>query len=71
MSVPQPLSVVVDGRTWNLFDAAFTTPDGTYSFNFYAISHEHASMILDDIKATAVLTGQVVDCIKNGERDDA
>lgn len=63
MNVPQPLAVIVGGVKWNLFSADYTTPDGTYSFYFYAISFDHASLILHDIKETAVLSGQVIEII--------
>lgn len=58
--VPHPLTVVVDGRTWSLFHADYQTPDGKFSFYFYAISAEHAAAILQDIKATATLGGQTM-----------
>jgi hypothetical protein len=57
--IPHPLLVQVNGRTWLLFKADFITPDGEFSFYFYAISTEHAAAILADIKETATLGGQI------------
>jgi len=69
--IPMPFSCVVDGRRWNLFEAYYTTPDGKYSFGFYAISAEHAEHILQDIKETAVVSGQVLEAYKeNPDEDD-
>jgi hypothetical protein len=62
--IPNPFSVTVDGRVWNLFSADFLADGGTYSIHFYAISHEHALHILDDIKSTAKLSGQCLEAYK-------
>lgn len=62
--VPKPLSVVVDGRTWNLYAARYKTDDGEYEFDFYAISEEHARHIIDDIKETATFAGQAIGIYK-------
>jgi hypothetical protein len=52
-------TVRVDGRTWNLFSVDYDTPDGKFSFYIYALSSEHASMIVEEIRATARVSGQV------------
>ncbi len=57
--VQQP-TVHVDGRDWHLFDIEYQTADGRFSFYIYALSHEHAAMMLDELKQTARVTGQVM-----------
>lgn len=54
-------TVTVDGRQWNLFSVDYETPDGRFSFYIHALSYEHALLIVDDIKATARISGQVCD----------
>lgn len=58
-TMPMKTSVVVNGKTWYLFSAEFSSDDGVYRFPFYAISHEHAEIVLRDIKETAKVVGQV------------
>jgi hypothetical protein len=57
--VKQEIAPVVNGRTWRLFDAEFETADGKFTFYFYALSFEHASYVLEELKATAKLGGQI------------
>jgi hypothetical protein len=52
-------TVQVGGRDWRLFDIAFQTADGEYSVYMYALSFEHAQMMLDELKQTARVAGQV------------
>lgn len=56
-----PVSVVCDGRTWNLYAFEFDTPDGTFSSYLYAISDEHAAELLVDMKETARISGQIIE----------
>jgi hypothetical protein len=51
---------VVNGRTWYLYSLDYDTADGAFGTYFYAISDEHAEMIVEEIKATAKLRGQVI-----------
>lgn len=48
------------GRTWHLFAVDFDTPDGRFSTYIYAISHEHASAMLEDLRETGSIRGQIV-----------
>lgn len=57
-----PYSVTVDGRVWNLFDVEYQTADGKFGFYIYAINFEHASHIVEELKQTAKLSGQVLGC---------
>ncbi len=54
-----PLTTVVDGRTWGLFGVDFKTADGTFSTYIYALSFEHASHIVEELRATATLGGKL------------
>lgn len=62
---PHPLTVTVKNREWHLFSVDFTTPDGKYSFYIYALAMDHALMIVEDIKQTATLSGQVLSVAPN------
>lgn len=54
---------VVDGREWKIHSVEYSTKDGkTLSFYIYALSKEHASYLLEDIKNTAYLSdGEIID----------
>jgi hypothetical protein len=58
--IEQKFTVHVDGRRWQLFDIEFDTADGKFSTYIYALSHEHAEMILTELKASARIGGQIV-----------
>jgi hypothetical protein len=59
-TVKQQHSVTHEGRKWKLFTFEYNTPDGKFSSYFYAISLEHAAAIIEDIKETATLTGELI-----------
>ena len=63
-TVELPISCVVSGRTWKLFTFDYSTPDGTFSGYLHAISAEHAAEMLIDMKATAVLKGEMVGVVR-------
>lgn len=49
-------AVEVNGRTWFLHSLTYRDADGgKYSVYFYALSKEHASYIVDEIRNTAEL----------------
>lgn len=52
-----------DGKEWRLFDVGFRDADGRkFTFYIYALSREHASYMVDDIKRSASLEpGDIVD----------
>ncbi|WXL23934.1 hypothetical protein WG219_11260 [Ectopseudomonas mendocina] len=64
-AVTLPLSVIQDGKTWALFSFEYSTPDGRFSSYFYALSFEHASYILAEMRRTAGDIGQLVE-VRNG-----
>ena len=59
-----PLSVVEGGRTWHKFSCEYDTADGKFGFYIYAISFEHAVAMLEELKQTARVDGQVLRQIK-------
>lgn len=59
-----PLEVIVDGDRWFLFGASYEGPDGTFSIHFYARSMEHAAMVVEDIKSSLKLDGQICDVVQ-------
>lgn len=58
-----PLQVQVQGRTWRMFSCGYSTPDGEFSFYIYALSWEHAQLMLDDIKANAKVDGEIQETV--------
>jgi hypothetical protein len=59
----RPLTVTVNDRAWHLFGCEYDTPDGKFAFDIYALSHEHAAMMLDELKSTARLLGKIEDLV--------
>lgn len=57
--VQLPLTTVVNGRTWSLFGVEYVTADGAFSTYIYALSFEHASHIIEELRATAKLLGKL------------
>jgi hypothetical protein len=53
--VQLPITAVVNGRTWRLFGVDFTTADGEFVTYIYALSFEHATAIVEELKQTARL----------------
>lgn len=53
------LRPVVDGRTWRLFGLEYSTADGDFSTFIYALSAEHAAAIVEEMRQTARLGGEV------------
>jgi hypothetical protein len=60
-TIVTPIRVTVEGRAWRLFMAEYTNPDGKFSLTFHALSSEHAAAIVEEIKESLKLTGEV-DC---------
>lgn len=55
----QPLTCVVDGRTWRTFTCSYDSADGKFAFTIMAISMEHAAAMLEELKSTAKLDGEL------------
>lgn len=52
-----------NGRTWKTYTCSYDTADGKFVFTIMAISMEHAAAMLEELKATARLDGEVSDVI--------
>ena len=55
------LTCEVNGTQWYLFGFSYQTPDGKFTGYLHATSPEHASYMLEELKATAVLDGQIIE----------
>jgi len=56
---PNPLSVVVGGVRWVPFDVQFATQEGVFSFALFAVDWVHAIERLEELKATARISGEI------------
>ncbi|MGK4474130.1 hypothetical protein [Aeromonas molluscorum] len=59
-TIPIQLSTIVDGREWKLFTIRYTTPEADFEFYIHALSWDHANIILQDIRESGRVSGQVV-----------
>ncbi len=57
-------TVIVNGREWQLFAVDYDTADGKFTFYMYALAYEHALIMLEELKATAHIGGQVCEFVK-------
>lgn len=53
-------AVIKDGVEWRPFVMGYKTDEGNFTSIFYAVSPEHARLIIQDIRDTAELVGEVV-----------
>lgn len=60
-TVELPLTCEHKGRTWHLFTYDYQTEDGEFCGYLHALSFEHASILLEELKSTATLRGQMVE----------
>jgi len=54
------LAVEVEGKSWRLYTYDFQTPDGLFVGYLYAISAEHAVALIEDMKESAVYSGEII-----------
>lgn len=54
-------SCEVAGRTWHLYSFSYQTQDGNFSGYLHALSFEHASYMLEELKETAKIDGQILE----------
>lgn len=59
-------AVTVNGVKWKLFCVEFETADGKFITWVYAVDHGHAALILDEMKATAKVSGEFGGAINAG-----
>jgi hypothetical protein len=62
--ITTPIHCTVNGRQWHLFSAEYKADQGTYTLHFHAISMEHAAAVVEDIKATLTLRGELIGEVK-------
>jgi hypothetical protein len=60
-----PIRTTVDGRVWRLYLISYETVDGVFATHIYALSHEHAEILLDELKQTAKVLGELKAIIPN------
>lgn len=58
-----PITTEVRGQVWHLFTYDYMTQDGMFSGYLYALDMGHAEQLLSEMKATAVLSGQMIESI--------
>lgn len=58
------LAVQVDGRMWSPYIVEYTTADGVFTTKIFAVSMEHAAAVVEELKDTAVLKGELMKEIK-------
>lgn len=61
--VALPITTEVRGQAWHLYTYDYMTQDGVFSGYLYALDMGHAEQLLAELKATAVLAGQVIEAI--------
>jgi len=54
----------LQGRKWWPYSVKFTSPEGTFSVEIYAISDLHADLQVQALRETAVLDGQILETIR-------
>jgi len=59
-NVELPLTCEVGGRLWKLFTYEFQTPDGVFTGYLHALSAEHATYMLTELRESAVLKGEMI-----------
>ena len=54
----------VAGRKWNLYSFTYKTEEGNFVGYLHALSFEHASYMLEELKQTAEIDGQILEAGK-------
>lgn len=55
-----PLAVIDQGTRWVPFSVEFNTDEGKFSFELFAVDWAHAEARLEDLKATARISGELL-----------
>ena len=50
-------TIIVNGERWIRCAAEYESDGKKYGFEFYALSLDHAAVVIQDIRETAVLSG--------------
>ena len=55
------------GFAWRPFAVEYQSDDRTFGVVIYALSIEHARLVLDDLKETATVSGEIIGLIGEGD----
>lgn len=58
------------GGGWHLFTYDYMTQDGLFSGYLYALDMGHAEQLLSEMRATAVLSGQMIESIDDAMQEN-
>lgn len=58
------------GGGWHLYTYDYATQDGEFSGYLYALDMGHAEQLLSEMKATAVLAGQMIETIDDTQPEE-
>lgn len=67
MTDSNPMACIVRGIEWRPFVVDFNTQEGEFSFHLYAVDMPHAIERLEELKATARITGELYGIVPAGE----
>jgi len=51
------------GLVWNPYSVEFTSPEGTFAVEVWAISYEHALLQVEALRETATLKARIVEVL--------
>ena len=60
----------VRGQEWNLYTFDYMTQDGMFSGYLHALDMGHAEQLLSEMKATAVLAGQMLEVVDDALQEE-
>ena len=55
------------GNVWKPYVLGYETENTKFGIIFYAISKEHAALVVDDIKDTALLLGEISQAVPDDD----
>lgn len=64
-----PITTEVRGQVWRLFTYDYMTQDGMFSGYLHALDMGHAEQLLSEMRATAVLAGQMIEVIDDAMQE--
>ena len=67
--VALPITTEVRGQEWSLYTFDYMTQDGMFSGYLHALDMGHAEQLLSEMKATAVLAGQMIEAIDDAPQE--
>ncbi len=65
---PDPEAVILEyrdpkGRVWHPYSVEFTSPEGTFAVEVWAISHDHALLQVEALRETATVKARIVEVL--------